>query len=124
MNKGIYLPCKCILSLYESINFVVDCELGIKIWLTNIYLKYKYLIYYFFSLGGWSFGTQRFKDMASNRYNRQLFVFSAIKYLRDRDFDGLDLDWEFPRGADDKKNFVLLLKVSMGISPFSNIFLT
>lgn len=101
----------------------MDCELGINILLTNIYLKYKYLIYYFFFLGGWSFGTQRFKDMASNRYNRQLFVFSAIKYLRDRDFDGLDLDWEFPRGADDKKNFVLLLKVSMEISLFRNIFL-
>ncbi|XP_071036118.1 probable chitinase 10 isoform X2 [Parasteatoda tepidariorum] len=62
------------------------------------------------AIGGWSFGTQRFKDMASNRYNRQLYVFSAIKYLRDRNFDGLDLDWEFPRGPDDKKNFVLLLK--------------
>ncbi|XP_054717240.1 probable chitinase 10 [Uloborus diversus] len=62
------------------------------------------------AIGGWSFGTQRFKEMASNRYNRQLFVFSAIRYLRDRNFDGLDLDWEFPRGNDDKKNFVLLLK--------------
>ncbi|GFT91543.1 chitotriosidase-1, partial [Nephila pilipes] len=62
------------------------------------------------AIGGWSFGTQRFKEMASNRYNRQLFVFSAIKYLRDRNFDGLDLDWEFPRGGDDKKHFVSLLK--------------
>ncbi|GIX82465.1 acidic mammalian chitinase [Caerostris extrusa] len=62
------------------------------------------------AIGGWSFGTQRFKEMASNRYNRQLFVFSAIRYLRDRNFDGLDLDWEFPRGGDDKKNFVLVLK--------------
>lgn len=62
------------------------------------------------AVGGWSFGTQRFKDMASNRYNRQLFIFSALKFLRDRNFDGLDVDWEFPRGSDDKRNFVLLLK--------------
>lgn len=65
------------------------------------------------AVGGWSFGTQRFKDMASNRYNRQLFVFSALEFLRERKFDGLDLDWEFPRGNEDKKNFVALLKVGI-----------
>ncbi|UYV64528.1 Cht7 [Cordylochernes scorpioides] len=62
------------------------------------------------AVGGWSFGTQRFKEMAASRYNRQLFIFSALTYLRKRNFDGLDLDWEFPRGNDDKRNFVALLK--------------
>ena len=61
------------------------------------------------AVGGWSFGTERFKSMAANRYNRQLFIFSALEFLRERNFDGLDIDWEFPRG-DDKKNFVDLLK--------------
>lgn len=61
------------------------------------------------AVGGWSFGTERFKTMSANRYNRQLFIFSALEFLRERNFDGLDLDWEFPRG-DDKKNFVDLLK--------------
>lgn len=28
-------------------------------------------------------------------------------------FQGLDLDWEFPKGGDDKRNFVDLLKVSV-----------
>lgn len=60
--------------------------------------------------GGWSFGTERFKSMSSNKYNRRLFIFSAMDYLRERNFDGLDLDWEFPRGPEDKKNFVELLK--------------
>lgn len=64
------------------------------------------------AIGGWSFGTERFKTMASNKYNRRLFIFSATEFLRARNFDGLDLDWEFPRGADDKKNFVELLMVS------------
>ena len=36
------------------------------------------------AVGGWSFGTQMFKDMASNSYNRRLFVFSAIEFLRKR----------------------------------------
>ena len=50
--------------------------------------------------------------MSKSRYNRQIFVFSAIPYLRDRDFDGLDLDWEYPKGREDKANYVLLLKGS------------
>lgn len=60
--------------------------------------------------GGWSFGTQKFKDLSSTRYARQTFIYSAIPYLRDRNFDGLDIDWEYPKGGDDKKNYVLLLK--------------
>ncbi|XP_044591649.1 probable chitinase 10 [Cotesia glomerata] len=62
------------------------------------------------AIGGWSFGTQKFKDMSSTRYARQTFIYSAIPYLRDRNFDGLDIDWEYPKGGDDKKNYVLLLK--------------
>ncbi|UXI16054.1 hypothetical protein NH340_JMT01997 [Sarcoptes scabiei] len=62
------------------------------------------------AVGGWSFGTERFKTMSSTRYNRQVFIFSALEYLRRRNFDGLDLDWEFPKGSDDKKNFADLVK--------------
>ncbi|CAH1376594.1 unnamed protein product [Tenebrio molitor] len=62
------------------------------------------------AIGGWSFGTQKFKDMAGTRYARQTFIYSAIPFLRDRGFDGLDLDWEYPKGSEDKKNYVLLLK--------------
>ncbi|XP_001604515.2 probable chitinase 10 [Nasonia vitripennis] len=62
------------------------------------------------AIGGWSFGTQKFKEVSSTRYARQTFIYSAIPYLRERGFDGLDMDWEYPKGGDDKKNFVLLLK--------------
>ena len=48
--------------------------------------------------------------MTATRYARQTFIYSAIPYLRDRDFDGLDIDWEYPKGGDDKKNYVLFLK--------------
>ena len=48
--------------------------------------------------------------MSATRYTRQTFIYSAIPFLRKRNFDGLDMDWEYPKGSDDKKNFVLLLK--------------
>jgi chitinase len=60
--------------------------------------------------GGWSFGTQKFKEMSSTRYTRQTFIFSAISYLRERNFDGLDIDWEYPKGSEDKVNYIALLK--------------
>lgn len=62
------------------------------------------------AIGGWSFGTAKFKEMSATRYSRQTFIYSAIPFLRKRGFDGLDIDWEYPKGNDDKKNYVLLLK--------------
>lgn len=73
-------------------------------------MRNKISVSFYVPLGGWSFGTQKFKEMSATRYSRQIFVFSAIPYLRERNFDGLDMDWEYPKGSDDKKNFVLLLK--------------
>lgn len=38
------------------------------------------------------------------------FVYDAIEFLRDYKFNGLDVDWEYPRGADDRLAYVNLLK--------------
>ncbi|KAG2487178.1 hypothetical protein HYH03_014157 [Edaphochlamys debaryana] len=58
------------------------------------------------SVGGWSFsrGDEVFKGtgseaifpaMAASASNRAAFITSAIKYAKDRGFDGIDLDWDY-----------------------------
>ena len=40
-----------------------------------------------------------FASATDTEENRQSFVKNVIKFLRDRDLDGIDLDWEFPTAA-------------------------
>ena len=49
--------------------------------------------------------------------NRKIFIDFSIQYLRKYNFDGLDLDWEYPcqRGgaSSDKAGYVALVQVSI-----------
>jgi len=68
------------------------------------------------AVGGWNFGVAKMTSMLRNASSRSEFVRTSIEFLRERQFDGLDLDFEYPadRGSppEDKKRFAQLVVVS------------
>jgi len=66
------------------------------------------------AIGGWNEGSERYSTMAKDEAKRRTFVMSAVKFVDQHNFDGLDLDWEYPakRGGvtEDKQNFIKLIQ--------------
>lgn len=69
------------------------------------------------SIGGW--GADGFSDAALTEESRNIFSDSAIEFMIDNNFDGIDLDWEYPccgqagikARAEDRENFTAMLKM-------------
>ncbi|CAG2109098.1 unnamed protein product, partial [Medioppia subpectinata] len=69
------------------------------------------------AIGGWNEGSKRFSKLVASPELRQTFINSALKFLREHNFDGLDLDWEYPgfrdgSSSDDKQNYATFIRVS------------
>ncbi|XP_017798525.1 PREDICTED: probable chitinase 2 [Habropoda laboriosa] len=66
------------------------------------------------AIGGWNEGSKNYSILASSLERRTTFVNSVVDFLGTYNFNGLDLDWEYPgsRGGvpADKENFVSLVK--------------
>lgn len=71
----------------------------------------------FIAIGGWTFNDEgqktrtTFGDIARSEANQQKFISSLISFMSTYNFDGVDLDWEYPQApdrggtADDYKGF-------------------
>ncbi|XP_071539679.1 chitinase-3-like protein 1 [Panulirus ornatus] len=66
------------------------------------------------AVGGWNEGSEDYSVMAADPEKRKTFIDSTMELLLKHNFDGLDMDWEFPgaRGGvpEDKENFIILLR--------------
>ena len=66
--------------------------------------------------GGWA-GSGGFSEMARTAEGRKKFVESALKFIKEYDIDGIDIDWEYPGLPgignpyipEDKENFTKLM---------------
>ena len=90
-----------------------DARLGLVRGLKAAHPHLKALI----SIGGWA--AEGFSDAALTAESRERFADSAVAFMRRFDFDGLDLDWEYPGSAaagitarpEDRDNFTALLRL-------------
>ncbi|XP_078035246.1 chitinase-3-like protein 1 isoform X1 [Augochlora pura] len=66
------------------------------------------------AIGGWNEGSIKFSQVVANPGIRSNFVQNVVKFLQQYNFDGFDVDWEYPnqRGGqpNDRQNFVALLR--------------
>jgi chitinase len=69
------------------------------------------------SVGGWTW-SGKFSDVALTDESRTIFADSVVAFIKQYGFDGVDIDWEYPRGGglstnisrfSDKGNFTLLM---------------
>lgn len=98
---------------YQAACAKEDGNLAIVRELKTAYPHLKLLV----SIGGWA--AEGFSDAALTPESREQFADSAIQFMLQHGFDGIDLDWEYPSNdiggikarPEDRQNFTLLLEL-------------
>lgn len=67
------------------------------------------------SIGGWDEGSKIFSNLVHNKSAIETFTYSLITFIIKYNFDGIDLDWEYPgqrsnSRSTDSKNYLQLIK--------------
>lgn len=66
------------------------------------------------AIGGWNEGSEKFSAVVGNPSTRATFIKNVVEFVTVHEFDGFDLDWEYPaqRGGkpEDKQNFGILVQ--------------
>jgi chitinase len=68
------------------------------------------------SIGGWTYTQEQkhFDAPASTDAGRKAFAQSCVQFIKDYGFDGIDVDWEYPRDTDQGNQLLLLLQEIRG----------
>ncbi|KAK0161123.1 hypothetical protein PV327_009635 [Microctonus hyperodae] len=80
------------------------------------------------AIGGWKEGSTKYSQMVKTAANREQFAANVVKFVKKYNFDGFDIDWEYPaqRGgaSEDVNNFIELLKVMRKYFDNNNLILS
>ena len=84
----------------STYNGMIDANLNYQ-----VHLSGKQIL---ISLGGWGNSTA-FSDVTGNSSLRSTFIANIISFIQQNDYDGVDIDWEYPSTLADRENLTLFV---------------